>query len=202
MCSSRSFTTKGTRGTGLGLSTVYGVVQHGARSNRHPERAGEGHVGETVLPADGWPWTPGCRWDHAPYDIRRSAGCAAGGRRSRRTYDARAGAQKAGHDVVEVGDVEAGRVVVRERGAEFAVLVTDGIMPGGSTRQLIDDYLIARPDGRVVVCSAISMTSCRCATSARKRSSLCRSRSRRPSSSRGWTRRRLAHPPSPSARSL
>ena len=26
-------------------------------------------------------------------------------------------------------------------------------MPGGSTRQLIDDYLMARPDGRVVVCS-------------------------------------------------
>jgi DNA-binding NarL/FixJ family response regulator len=52
-----------------------------------------------------------------------------------------------------VGDVEAGRVVVGERGAEFAILVTDGIMPGGSTRQLIDDYLMARPDGRVVVCS-------------------------------------------------
>jgi DNA-binding NtrC family response regulator len=52
-----------------------------------------------------------------------------------------------------VGDVEAGRVVVGERGADFAVLVTDGIMPGGSTRQLIDDYLMARPDGRVVVCS-------------------------------------------------
>jgi len=61
--------------------------------------------------------------------------------------------REAGHRVVEVGDVEAGRVVVRERGAEFAVLVTDGIMPGGSTRRLIDDYLMARPDGRVVVCS-------------------------------------------------
>ena len=29
----------------------------------------------------------------------------------------------AGHHVVEVGDVEAGRVVVGERGAEFAILV-------------------------------------------------------------------------------
>ena len=52
-----------------------------------------------------------------------------------------------------MSDVEAGRVVVRERGAEFDVLVTDGIMPGGSTRQLIDDFLMARPNGRVVVCS-------------------------------------------------
>ena len=61
--------------------------------------------------------------------------------------------RQAGHRVVEVGDVEAGRAVVRERGAEFTVLVTDGIMPGGSTRQLIDDYLVARPNGRVIVCS-------------------------------------------------
>jgi DNA-binding NtrC family response regulator len=61
--------------------------------------------------------------------------------------------RQAGHLVVEVGDVEAGRVVVRERGADFEVLVTDGIMPGGSTRHLIDDYLMARPDGRVVICS-------------------------------------------------
>jgi two-component system nitrogen regulation response regulator GlnG len=61
--------------------------------------------------------------------------------------------RQAGHRVVEVGDVASGRLVVRERGADFAILVTDGIMPGGSTRQLIDEYLIARPDGRVVVCS-------------------------------------------------
>ena len=26
-------------------------------------------------------------------------------------------------------------------------------MPGGSTRQLIDDFLMARPDGHIVVCS-------------------------------------------------
>jgi DNA-binding NtrC family response regulator len=69
-----------------------------------------------------------------------------------RTTLARALTQ-AGHRVVEVDDVETGRAVVRERGAEFAVLVTDGIMPGGSTRRLIDDYLATRPDGRVLVCS-------------------------------------------------
>jgi two-component system cell cycle sensor histidine kinase/response regulator CckA len=61
--------------------------------------------------------------------------------------------RQAGHHVVEVGDVEAGRIVVGERGAQFDVLVTDGIMPGGSTRQLIDDFLTKRPDGHVVVCS-------------------------------------------------
>src|SRR4030095_95019 len=62
--------------------------------------------------------------------------------------------RQAGHRVVEVSDVEAGRVVVRDRGAEFDVLVTDGIMPGGSTRQLIDDFLMAPRHARVIVCSA------------------------------------------------
>ncbi len=61
--------------------------------------------------------------------------------------------RQAGHRVVEVGDVETGRVVIKESGGEFNVLVTDGIMPGGGTRQLIDDFLTARPDGRVIVCS-------------------------------------------------
>jgi DNA-binding NtrC family response regulator len=61
--------------------------------------------------------------------------------------------RQAGHRVVEVGDVEAGRVAISERGSEFDVLVTDGIMPGGGTRQLIDDFLMARRDGRVIVCS-------------------------------------------------
>src|SRR4029453_2498031 len=53
--------------------------------------------------------------------------------------------REAGHRVVEVGDVEAGRVVVRERGAEFAVLVTDGIRPGGSTGHFSDASRWARP---------------------------------------------------------
>ena len=150
------FSTKGARGTGLGLSTVYGLVHaaHGAIEIRSaPDkgtsvrlffppamavkgmtesplaagaRASQSSVGQPVLLAED------------DRDIRTTLALAL---------------RKAGHHVVEVGDVESGRAVVRERGAEFAILVTDGIMPGGSTRQLIDEYLIARPDGRVVVCS-------------------------------------------------
>jgi signal transduction histidine kinase/CheY-like chemotaxis protein len=147
------FTTKGNRGTGLGLSTVYGVVQqaHGAIDIRSAPGTGTTvrlffppaiAVAETRSAAD-----PRARHSSAGQPV-----LLAEDDRDIRTTLARA-LRQAGHRVVEVGDVASGRLVVRERGADFAILVTDGIMPGGSTRQLIDEYLIARPDGRVVVCS-------------------------------------------------
>ena len=146
------FTTKGKRGTGLGLATAYGVVQL-ARGviNIHSER-GKGTsvrlffpalTGSADAPPSGRP---------ASLPSVKQAVLLAEDDSAVRTTLARA-LRQAGHRVVEVGDVEAGRVVVRERGAEFDVLVTDGIMPGGSTRQLIDDFLMARPNARVIICS-------------------------------------------------
>ena len=147
------FTTKGKRGTGLGLSTVYGVVQQAGGAIDIQSEPGKGTSVKLFFPpltnvADSQP-------SAGPRALQASVGQAvllAEDDPDVRATLARA-LRNAGHRVVEVGDVEAGRVVVRDRGAEFGVLVTDGIMPGGSTRELIDDYLMARPDGRVVVCS-------------------------------------------------
>ena len=150
------FTTKGTRGTGLGLSTVYGVVHtaHGAIEIR--SAPGKGTSVRLFFPpamaATSATATPLAAGLLASQSSVGQTVLLAEDDRDIRTTLARA-LRKAGHHVVEVADVESGRAVVRERGAEFAILVTDGIMPGGSTRQLIDEYLIARPDGRVVVCS-------------------------------------------------
>jgi signal transduction histidine kinase len=147
------FTTKGKRGTGLGLSTVYGVVQRAQGAIDIQSAPGNGTCVRLFFPLVSA--ALGARPTTDSGTSRSSAGHAvllAEDDRDVRVTLAHA-LRQAGHRVVEVGDVEAGRVVVRERGAEFGVLVTDGIMPGGSTRQLIDDYLAARPDGRVVVCS-------------------------------------------------
>ncbi len=147
------FTTKGKRGTGLGLSTVYGVVQqaHGA-IDIHSEPGKGTSVKLFFPPLSSAVVTAPAQEARASRPGAGHAVLLAEDDRDVRTTLARA-LRQAGHRVVEVGDVESGRVVVRARGAEFAVLVTDGIMPGGSTRQLIDDYLAVRPDGRVVICS-------------------------------------------------
>jgi signal transduction histidine kinase len=147
------FTTKGTRGTGLGLATVYGVVQQAHGAIDIQSEPGRGTSVRLFFP----PLTGTERAQPAapPLAASASAGQAvllAEDDRDVRTTLARA-LRQAGHRVVEVGDVEAGRVVIQERGSEFTVLVTDGIMPGGGTRQLIDDFLMARQDGRVIVCS-------------------------------------------------
>jgi signal transduction histidine kinase/CheY-like chemotaxis protein len=149
------FTTKGARGTGLGLSTVYGVVHsaHGAIDIR--SAPGQGTSVRLFFPPAMAVEMGATRPAAASRASQSSVGqpvLLAEDDRDIRTTLARA-LRQAGHRVVEVGDVESGRVVIRECGAEFAILVTDGIMPGGSTRQLIDEYLSARPDGRVVVCS-------------------------------------------------
>jgi CheY-like chemotaxis protein len=147
------FTTKGKRGTGLGLSTAYGVVQQAGGVIDIQTELGKGTTVRLFFP----PLTSAA--DTSRSDVpapsepsARHAVLLAEDDRDVRTTLARA-LRQAGHHVVEVSDVEAGRVVVRDRGADFNFLVTDGIMPGGSTRQLIDDYLTARPDGRVIVCS-------------------------------------------------
>jgi CheY-like chemotaxis protein len=147
------FTTKGTRGTGLGLSTAYGVVQQAHGAIAIASEPGKGTSVKLFFPpfdglADSKP-------SAAPHGSPPATGLAV--LLAEDDPDVRMtlvqALRQAGHHVVEVGDVEAGRIVVGERGAQFDVLVTDGIMPGGSTRQLIDDFLTKRPDGHVVVCS-------------------------------------------------
>jgi signal transduction histidine kinase len=147
------FTTKGKRGNGLGLSTAYGVVQKAQGVIDIQSEPGKGtSVKLFFAPLTGTPDAQPAGEAIAPASSVPQSVLLAEDDRDVRITIAQA-LRQAGHRVVEVGDVEAGRAVVRECGAEFAVLVTDGIMPGGSTRQLIDDYLMARPDGRVIVCS-------------------------------------------------
>ena len=53
----------------------------------------------------------------------------------------------------QAGDVAGARQVLEREGANIDILVTDGIMPGEKTRDLIAGYFRLKADGRVIICS-------------------------------------------------
>jgi two-component system cell cycle sensor histidine kinase/response regulator CckA len=59
----------------------------------------------------------------------------------------------AGFSVVEVADVQSGLEQLQLEAQDAEILVTDGIMPGGPTSDLIAKFLALHPAGRVILCS-------------------------------------------------
>jgi signal transduction histidine kinase/ActR/RegA family two-component response regulator len=148
------FTTKGTQGTGLGLSTVYGVVHQAGGTIDVESAPGKGSSFTLRFPlaaplVDRRPAVDPVR---SPIHLRPQRVLLAEDDRGVRASLAEA-LRRSGRTVLEVGDVESGRGVLAEQGPGIDVLVTDGIMPQGNTRDLIADFVRARPDGRVIVCS-------------------------------------------------
>lgn len=149
------FTTKGERGTGLGLPTVYGVVQQAGGVVVVESQVDVGTRVRLLFPParearDARPHpTP------VP-ESKRSARqqlLLAEDDKGVRTSLSHA-LQEAGYEVVEVADVESGlRELDRDDASRLEILVTDGIMPGGNTRELISRFRSLRPEGRVILCS-------------------------------------------------
>lgn len=147
------FTTKGPLGTGLGLPTVYGVVQQAQGIVTVESAPGSGTCVRLFFP--GSSELPDSRRPSA----LRSQPAIAGKQRLLLAEDDRGvrsslalALRNAGYDVIEVADVESGlRELDRKRHPE--ILVTDGVMPGGNTRELISKFLTLRPEGRVILCS-------------------------------------------------
>jgi PAS domain S-box-containing protein len=147
------FTTKGDSGTGLGLSTVYGIVQQSGGSIAVDSRPGEGTVFRILLPrAEGQPEALA-----RPASVRRL-------RRRRRGRvllvedDAPArGAlelllREDGHTVLSAGSAaEAERLY---RGADpIDVIVTDTVLPRVSGPELVARLRAAQPGVRVIFMS-------------------------------------------------
>ena len=147
------FTTKAT-GTGLGLSTVYGIVRAGRGHIRVETQPGEGSTFEIWLPrADG----SGTREAEVPLEPA--------------TLEAAAGTVLLAEDepmvralVVAVLEGSGYRVMPTANGEEalalcegsrdaIDVLVTDMVMPGMGGRELAERVLAQRPDAGVVLMS-------------------------------------------------
>jgi two-component system cell cycle sensor histidine kinase/response regulator CckA len=140
------FTTKEKgRGTGLGLSTVYGIVKQSGGYVWADSRPGRGSTFTVYLPATAAQVEPA-----AP---RLAGGEHAPGRASvllvededavrslvRRILD------RAGYRVVEASGPAQARTLFEEGGRRFDLLLTDVVMPGGSGRDLARDLAAARP---------------------------------------------------------
>lgn len=146
------YTTKGDRGTGLGLATAHSMVERNGGFIRVSSQEGQGSTFQLCFPAQ--PAAAPAVEEREPAPPHAGKGIvmvAEDDAEVRRTI-VRVLAS-AGYHVIESADAASAMSLLEQRGAEVDLLCTDGIMPGGGTRQLIDHYLSCRPNGRVIVCS-------------------------------------------------
>ena len=148
------FTTKGPgHGTGLGLSSVYGIVTQAHGYARVESELGKGSRFTVAFPLA----PPGSVALRA-----RAPGTTSNGGRHRillvedneavRATMATA-LRRAGIEPVEAADAEEALTLARRFRGEFAMLCTDGVMPGLPTHVLIEGFRQLFPAAPVLICS-------------------------------------------------
>jgi signal transduction histidine kinase len=146
------YTTKGDRGTGLGLATAHSMVERNGGFIRVESQEGQGTTFHLFFPEHLSTAPESDDRERAPLPAGKGVVMVAEDDPEVRRTIVRV-LSSAGYRVLESADATSAMALLDQRGAEVDLLCTDGIMPGGGTRQLIDRYLSCRPDGRVIVCS-------------------------------------------------
>jgi CheY-like chemotaxis protein len=148
------FTTKAAgAGTGLGLSTAFGIVKQSAGHIEVESEVGLGSCFRIYLPQV-----------DAPADVVATASAPAVALRGRETIllvedeegvrrIARIALESRGYRVLGAAEGRAALAVAEEHGAEIDLLVTDLVMPGMSGRELADALRVHRPGLRVLFMS-------------------------------------------------
>jgi PAS domain S-box-containing protein len=147
------FTTKAPgKGTGLGLATVYGIVQQSGGFLWVYSEPGRGTSFKIYLP----------RVDAAPEGVAVAAGAPVGRGTETVLLAEDAAAVRAvakqvlerqGYTVLEAPDGEVALHLAKRHSGPIHLLLTDVVMPGMSGRQLADQLAGARPDMRVLYAS-------------------------------------------------
>jgi signal transduction histidine kinase/ActR/RegA family two-component response regulator len=146
------FTTKGELGNGLGLSSVYGVVQQSGGHVTLESQIGRGTTFTVLLP----------RGEHelaveqaqlspTPADAPALILVAEDEPAVRRVLVE--ALQTRGHTVLDAPDGGAALELARRHREKIDLLLTDGVMPGISSSQLIAGFRRLFPDAAVLVCS-------------------------------------------------
>jgi PAS domain S-box-containing protein len=148
------FTTKGTKGTGLGLATVFGIVkqlQGKIEVHSEPDR---GTTFKIYLPRVTEPLSPSSIREVPACECPRGSETIllAEDEEGVRTL-ARQILQANGFTVLEAADGAQAIHIFEEQGNEIDLLITDVVMPRMSGRELADQLVQKRPDIKVLYLS-------------------------------------------------
>jgi CheY-like chemotaxis protein len=139
------FTTKGVgQGTGLGLSTVYGIVK---QSNGYVwvySEPGQGTVFKIYLPVVTAAATE-AKALPVPAQARSGAGILLVEDEPSVRYIMRRTLEEAGYTVLEAGSVDAALTLLGDKGKRINLVLTDVIMPGGGGRELAERIMAEYP---------------------------------------------------------
>jgi signal transduction histidine kinase len=149
------FTTKGERGTGLGLSTVYGIIGHSGGHVLVESELGRGTTLTLLLPPSAAE-EPRLASGPAPkVGARASTILVAEDEPAVRSLIVSA-LRGAGHNVLAAEDGDIALEIARRYRGQIDLLCTDGVMPGTNSTALITHFRSLFPSAGVLVCSGHS----------------------------------------------
>jgi len=147
------FSTKGERGTGLGLATVYGIVQQNHGCIDVDSAPGAGTTFSIFLPLVGVEALQETEAGPATIGTGGGGDRPAGRGRSRYPEDLYGDAAAVGLHGADGGDPREGIEIARHHDGRIALLLTDVILPQMNGRQLTQEILAIHPDLRVIYMS-------------------------------------------------
>ena len=148
------FTTKGPgKGTGLGLTTVHGIVQQSRGFLRVQSQPGAGSTFEIYLPLaeEPEPSSSSCA-EHSPGTPAKRTVLMAEDETSVRNV-AEVMLRRVGYEVLSAANAEEAIRIAAAHAGPIDLLLTDVIMPGMNGRQLAERLLADRPGLRVLYMS-------------------------------------------------
>jgi PAS domain S-box-containing protein len=148
------FTTKEVgKGTGLGLATVYGIVQQSDGAIQVESEPGRGSTFRIFLPRVEQLAAPGAK-DAVPAEAAsgRETVLVVEDEQAVRALEAEVLAAH-GYRVLVAGDAQEALALEELGGESIALLVTDVVMPGRSGRELAREFVRRRPGTRVLYVS-------------------------------------------------
>ena len=149
------FSTKGSEGTGLGLSVVFSIVEQHQGGIEVESEVGRGTTFHILLPAAGRP--PDKRPDEG---LNRSVLCRGRGERILLVEDEEAvnrfvtqALQQNGYTVLPVAGVQEALALFQRENGRFDMVFSDAILPDGNGVELLGGLLDRQPDLRALLSS-------------------------------------------------